>query len=805
MRSLFFLILFAAVFAGCSNHLASKQSPVEEKVFMQRGLFGEPSIRVESASDPDWALFEQQGYVEAVDRFFQMDILRRSARGTLAELLGEKVVSEDQARWNVGLPQAILKSEEKLRQHFPDEYRVLEAFSTGVNRFIAKIAELDRSLLYRYQKVTNDVNYLPSVWTPGDSIAIGSALAFLLSNQLEEKAILGMLNDVLWKLEESKTVSDFLDLRPFENEFILQPALPASVSIQPQENRGSDHQKSPYHFRCRELGFPFHGCRGKYGIGSNNWVVSRPYTDQNAVIVANDPHLPLTFPTVLYEIALDSKSAGGRYRVRGVNLPGAPGVLIGHNDNIAWALTNSMADIDDLYVENFDVTGSSVFFRNQKVVVRKDKHLLKVRAGSNVFEKEIVVRWVPHHGPIVSDFFLKQTIPNVGISYRWNGHEGTTEVAALLGVNRAGDYPTFKAALQFFEAGPQNVLYGDRQGNIGYYSHGLFPMRQNISLDVPPFIPQPGQASTSAADHEWTGYRTNIPELYNPASGRIVSANNDPYGMTAYKHDYRDYFGFEFSSTRARRIVELLDSKKGKLNVDEMRSIQFDHRDGLAVRFVAMLREALPLKLSEKGLVLAQALVRWNLEAGRNQVEPVYFYTWVYALNAEWFKDLIGNPEYPELFKDFVETSAAIHTLYNKLHELLKASPQTAKEIMARALDKAAVQLTDKNMWDQRWGQLHRLAFLNPFKGLLPHEEWVPLERDGSWDTVDSAGFTGAQPDGSLPEDLPSSWGPGCRLIMVLKENEPIVAFNVLPGDSFTELFRWRDGKHRPLVRFIAP
>jgi penicillin G amidase len=795
----------ALLIAGCGG----ARAPLK----IERGEYNQAAITVFNANgqNADWVLAEEQGYIQATDRFLQMDLTRRSGRGRAAELLGEKALTQDKEVHATGLPEAIERGEARLRAEHAEAHAMLVAYAKGVNRFIAE--GKDAALLKTYGELTHDPKYQPRPWEPADSVAVGMSVAFYLSSYLQEKIALGAIGSLYLAGKDPfgwLKFTGFFDLRPLENVFILEADGRARGETVTAHGAAAKPGAPPAlpGGGCLPRPFPFPECARRSGFGSNNWVVGPSLTGGKSSLLANDPHLPLTYPVSFYEIALDSKTGGGTIRARGLSLPGAPGVLIGHNDDIAWGFTNLTGDSDDVYIELLDDSGTSTDFKGGTVALEKKTVVLGVRQeDGSVRDESLDVRWVPHHGPLITDHLtgLQEKLApveahykrKVGLSYKWVGHRGGVELSAVLGLNRAKDFDEFRAALKNFEAGAQNVVYADRKGNIGYYGHALFPVRKYVSKLLPPFVPVPGDGK-----YEWEPeFRHELPELYNPSKGRIVTANNDPFGHSAkpYLSDYEDYFGWSFDvGSRAARLTELIDGTAGtagKVTADDMRRFQFDHKDRGAARFIGLLKKnEAELELSDEAKRLKDRLFSWDGDASRHSFGATAAYRWIETLLPEYFRGLDkSNPERGELMAAHIaKTELGLKTAYHRLDE----GKKRAVEILSASLDSAAKSMAASGEWGKRWGEVHQLQFVNRFPSLLPTFSF-PSERDGSWTTVDVAG---------------PGFGPNFRLVLEIpKEGGPIRGWNVMAGGNYgptdkdgwrREMSLWLEGGSHELVPF---
>ncbi|MBI1862062.1 MAG: penicillin acylase family protein [Deltaproteobacteria bacterium] len=817
-----FLLLFISVvyFAGCSQ---------KAMVRVKRNEFNLPTIEVVAAKDAreaDYHVFFQQGYEQATDRMIQMDVLRRLPTGRLAELLGPPAMEKDALNYGVGFPYAVDRSFEAI-QKYPEVVAALNAYADGVNSFIDQIAVRKPDVLRIYRDLARNADYRPEHWVARDSVAMAKAMTFFLSSSLEEKlhfGLFGVLNFGIDFATLPVRMGEYFDTRPIEKTFIVgdrggqsdvarrTPAAASKVS--------SDAFAVLKHMPkgCLNLGFPWPDCAKPGPMGSNNWVVSARYAGTGANLLANDPHLPLTFPTMFYENALNSKLAGGTVSVAGLHVPGGPGIMIGHNGAMGWGFTNLAADVDDVYFEELSADGKSAKFGNTWVPLEVETIEIGVRLGTGVVERRpINIRWVvhtyagdqayrSHRRPIFSDHHpqLKDALYQIeqfsdmkyAMSYRWVGFEPTVEVAAVFNMNRAQTMEEMRSAIQLFSVGTQNIVYADRKGNIGYMAHGLFPKRRYLSKDYPPFVPVVGHT-----EWDWDGYQEEVPESINPEKGYVVSANNDPWGYSGDDRNYEHYLGYGFSTgIRAARIEGLIQQRRGKLDVEAMKTIQFDHHDLLAVRFIEQLSK-LDLKLGEKEGAYLSLLKSWNGDSNRRRHEPLIWNRLIQALLRRHFgeKFRAGSEKLFNL-DQFIQSSEALKTMYHKINDGLEGRAtglalNKIKALWTTAFSDVSKCADEENLEGKTWGEVSHMAFTSPLADIFPSFAAFPIERDGTFDTVDVAW---------------GAYGPNFRLILRLSE-DGIKGENVLPGGNYSptdttrlyrELLMWRDGKYRPLVSY---
>ncbi len=433
-----------------------------------------------------------QGYVTAQDRLWQMDVLRRFGAGELAEMFGPQAVTADEESRRMRM-RAIAEAETAgLR---PQDRAVLVEYARGVNYFI-NTHQGDYSLEFSLPGHAYD----PRPWAVTDSLLVGLVM--------------------------------FRDLTDSRKSEIDKGAFLAT-SVDPLKARTLFPAKQG----------------GSVSPGSNAWAVSGAHTADGKPMVANDPHLSYGIPATWHLIHL--KAPG--LNVTGAALPGVPCVIAGHNEQIAWGVTNTEVDATDLYLENLNERTGQYVFQNGVEQAQLDREVIGVRGGKPV---ELSI-WVTRHGPVL--------IERGGRSFtmRWTAAGGFA--MPFFDVDRAKNWGEFRAALRDFWGPGQNFVYADRAGNIGYQMTGKIPIRQGFDSDVP--------LDGTSGKAEWAGFIPfeQMPSIYNPSSGVIATANQSPFPADyAYQVD-----GAFADSYRIRQIRALLGAKQ-KLNVNDMLAVQKD-------------------------------------------------------------------------------------------------------------------------------------------------------------------------------------------------------------------------------------
>jgi len=432
-----------------------------------------------------------QGFATAQDRMWQMDGLRRLAAGELAEVVGPAALDSDRDSRRLRLSRIAEASERAMPAA---DRAVLAAFARGVNYFL----ETHRGSLPLEFTL---LNYEPRPWRVRDSILAGLQMYKTLTNSWRDEMI-----KLHARLRGDAAKVDYL--------------FPPRSGFDPQP-------------------------------GSNAWALSGSRTASGKPILANDPHLDFAIPSTWYLVHLQAPGLN----VSGASLPGVPGVIVGHNDRIAWGVTNLQFDVQDLVREQFDPQNARYVFKGQTFSAGVERELIPVKGEK---PSEFAV-FVTRHGPVVA------IEDNQYYALQWTAADASSFTFPFLDLNRAKNWTEFTTAIARFPGPGQNFVYADVDGNIGYHATGHLPIRKNCKGDVP--------ADGASGECEWQGYIPfdQLPNAFNPASGAVVTANQNPFPD---QYDYTVSGNFA-APYRARRIRELLDASP-RWNPAEMLNIQKD-------------------------------------------------------------------------------------------------------------------------------------------------------------------------------------------------------------------------------------
>ncbi|MFN2290245.1 MAG: penicillin acylase family protein [Anaerolineae bacterium] len=561
-------------------HLPGLKAEVE----VIRDRWGVPHIYAASEED----LFFAMGYVHAQDRMWQMEFQRRLAAGRLSEVIGEATLEFDRIFRILGLYRA---AEADLAALEPDSRRTLNAYSTGVNAYLAAHPG-------RWSVEFSLLGFAPEPWKPADSLSWMKVMAWNMGCNWASELIRAHLAAQLGP----ELAVDLEPAYPDDNPTVVQGSgLPEGADTPPNGWGSADLRQALEEVldlfgpAPNPPAAPASPGMTQARGNSNQWVVSGDRTASGQPLLSNDTHLLLGLPAAWYQVHL----SGGGYDVTGVSLPGLPGFAVGHNEHCAWGITIAWQDAQDLYVERFHPDDPGLYeYEGEWLEAKVYREEIQVKGRAEPEIEEVVVT---HHGPIIS----RLAGEDVSVALRWTALEPSDTMSGILRLSKAQTWDEFRAAVGYLSAPPLNFVYADREGNIGFVQAGRVPIRtQGYGL-----VPVPGWNG----DHEWQGYLPldELPQAYNPESGWLATANNLVVDQ-AYPH----YLSADLENpARCRRIVDLITAQKG-LTADDFIRFQLDTYSRQSQRFARHLLTIQPQSAAEARAL--EHLRGWDghLEAG---------------------------------------------------------------------------------------------------------------------------------------------------------------------------------------------
>ncbi|MGZ8853332.1 MAG: penicillin acylase family protein, partial [Thermoanaerobaculia bacterium] len=542
-----------------------------------------------------------------------MDTTRRIAGGTLGELLGTPALSNDAQLRTFGLKRA---AEATLPTLSAEARTLLDSYALGVNTYISS-----HPLPAEYGLL--ETTTVPP-WAAVDSIAVGKLIAFGLSFDLDVDATVALITyqTVGKAVGFDGSVffaNDTWRLQPFSKAATIPDATGAGgtepLGAESSLTLNTDWLKpeaiemaKQYLEQIRDVPSLAAAIDPDKHAGSNEWAIAPRNSTTGNALIANDPHLSLTSPSTFYPISL---RVPGRLNVAGMGFPGAPFVIQGQNERIAWGSTVHPMDVTDIYQEQFvpeatSPSGLASLYNGTKENVLVIPQVFRANNVGNGVKDDLsvvtagvppVTLIVPRHGPVIQ----APSASGVALSIQYTGLYPTHELEAFLLIDQARNVDDFRNALQFFDVCSQNFVYGDVDGNIAYFTSAEMPLREDLQAGkvtgVPPYFIRNGQGGNEwipvknpqpnqALPYEILPY-AEMPQVLNPSNGWFVNGNNDPTGQSLDNNPLNTlrpgggilYLNPSYDGFRAGRITQLVRQKLaggGKISPDDMKSIQAD-------------------------------------------------------------------------------------------------------------------------------------------------------------------------------------------------------------------------------------
>ncbi len=768
-----------------------------------RDSMGIPHIYADNVDD----LFLAQGYVHAQDRFFQMDFWRKISYGELSSMFGDTQIDTDTFIRTMGWGRL---AEAQYAQESDENKAVLDAYAAGVNAYLATQSPADLSFEYSILELTNR-DYTPEPWTGAQSLAWGKVMAWDLGGNMDaeiERAL------ALASLPPDRVAQIFPPYPGERNPYIVanedaaKMGTPVDLNLSFNSTVALSSTKAAIDALNRVT-----GGGEESGIGSNSWAVSGDLTPTGSPFLMNDPHLSSQMPSIWYQVGLHCRTVNETcpYDVVGFSFAGVPGVVIGHNADIAWGFTNVGPDVQDLYIEKINPQNPNQYEVNGEWVDMDIRTETIDVAGADPVE--VTVRST-RHGPIISGIYEPLAnfdtagidLPDeYAVALRWTGLDVVPSVVGpILGFDRAHNFEEFQEAGLLFAAPSQNLLYADTAGNIGYQMPGNIPIRAKGDGT----LPVPGWTD----EYEWTGFipYDELPAVLNPESGYIVTANNAvideayPYLIT------KDWdYGY-----RARRIVDLVTSNPG-IDLADQATIQFDGFDLNADRIIPYIELSL-MGVSDRQLTSIELdaiseLSNWDRQnfAGSTGA-AIWNATWRNLL-VRTFQDELPEALWPEGNSRWFEVVGNLldEPLDPWWNDVTTQGLESRDDVLAAAFSDAVTELdrrlgSDVSSWT--WGAIHEMTFINQAFGstgigiIDDRFNRGPYPASGSKGVVNAVGWT-------TTEGYQVNWLPSMRMLVDLGNLSRSRAIHTtgqsghVDNEHFDDMIPlWLEGKTAPFL-----
>ncbi len=603
-----------------------------------------------------------------------MDFTRRVVFGRLAEILGGAALPVDRVMRTVSLyrtaQQEAINPSENMRD-------LLQAYCNGINAWIEMAIDKHKLPLEFVL-----LGYTPEPWQMADSFGWGKMMSWTLATNWQSELYRRML---LERIGPEKLADLEIDI-----DRAWSVILDLGQAMSTGKTAASMHR--------------FTGPNVGEGVGSNSWVLQGKKTTTGKPLLANDMHLELTTPSIWFENHL----VGGELDVTGVSLPGVPMVIVGHNRQLTWGMTDSCADAQDLYEEHLRQNpdgGWEYEFKGEWLQAAVRREEIHVKNGETAFEEVVTTR----HGPVINTLF-SDVFPDLPpLALRWTALEPENSFQAIYNMNVARNCMEFHEALRDFDNPSQSIVYADIHGDIGYTMNGRIPIRVNGDGTVP----APGWTGS----HEWQGYipLDELPHLVNPPCGYVATGNNQ-----IQRPDYPHFLGKDYLvSERIGRIVELIDARE-KHDIPYIQAMQYDQ---VAISARLMARALGSLKVQEPDLqVIVDAMQAWDGRVDKDNPLASIFETTIRLAAGMVIEHHMGDLGLRARGKGpfFGQWNDHLWEWFVNLLEIPDSpwfdlgNGETRDDVLLLSLHQAVASLNKElgpKMTQWKWGSLHQLTF----------------------------------------------------------------------------------------------
>lgn len=734
---------------------------ISNTVEIIRDQYGIPHINAATVRDAYFGL----GYVHAQDRLWQMELNRRNGKGELSEVFGVSTLANDRLMRSLGLQKI---AQENLMKLDKNALIALEAYAKGVNGYIQNATVLQAEFYLH--------GIRPAEWKPEDSLVWLKTMGWNLAGNWWEELLRLRLSNLL----TPQQVSDLFPPYPGEPDVEL-PDIKSLYGNMDQQ--------------AKALMGSLPGGRNQ-SLGSNSWAVAGGKTLSGKPLLANDPHLKLTAPSVWYFAHLHAPGLN----VIGASLPGVPGILLGRNDQVAWSFTNTGTDTQDLYIEKVSPQDASRYQTpNGEAKFTTREEIIKIKGSS---DEHWTVK-TSRHGPVISDGVeevRELTATGKVLALSWAGLEPADRTLQfMLKAATAQNGAELRTAAKDYQSQQQNIVYADNAGTIGLIAAGRVPMRRKDN-SLMGLLPSPGWDER----YDWVGFIPfeELPRQEGPGITQIVNANQKitppgyPYWITAgWQPPYR-----------AERIAQLLDTSTVAHSVPSFAAIQMDVKNPVAEQLLPYLLRTEPSTPQEKSILAM--LRQWNAEMAMDRAEPLVFAEWLRQLSSVLSKEPLG-----ELYEEVGDYNPVF------LNRVLSGqggqsrwcgdAPQACADAVKRAFSNAVEALSerygdDTQQW--RWGRAHSVVSRHASLAeapLLSRIFNLSVASPGGFDTVNVSGYFFDAGSGSYVVEA----GPSFRAVYDLAQpdDSQFVLSTGESGNVFSFHYRdmlkpWVTGYYIPMV-----
>ncbi len=812
---------------------------LEGAVEVLRDESGVPHVYADSMHD----LMLAQGYVHAQERFFEMDVRRHATAGRLAELFGEQAVESDRAVRTMGWRRV---AEQEIALVAPETRRALEAYADGVNAYIEPRGTDRLGAQYTLLRL-DGLDYTPEPWEPVDSLAWLKAMAWDLRSNLDSEVDRALTRD---RVGPERT-RDLFPPYPYDErrpivtggavvDGVYEPDATSGGTRLPKRPGWAAGAAGSLEATGRVLDAAPNLLGDGDGLGSNAWAVSGEHTASGQPLLANDPHLGVSLPGVWMQVGLHCRELTDDcgMDVSGFSFSGFPGVIIGHNDRIAWGLTNLAPDVADLFVER--VQGDRWLYDGELLPLTTRRERIEVRGGEDV---RIEVRQT-RHGPLLSDADAAlgdiaaaradsvQKDPLTGerepagepgdseqaeeaegerdaeqaeyaVALSWTALRPGRTADAVLALDQARSWREFRAAVRDFEVPAQNLVYADVDGHVGYQAPGRVPIRKSGN---------DGRAPVAGwlPENDWTGEVVpyeGLPHVLDPEDGLVVTANQAVIGED-YPYFLTDDWDYGYRAERIRGRLEERVEAGDPLTVEDMTSLQLDDRNPMAPVLVPRLLEVdLPSGYYSEGQAL---LEDWDFTQPADSAAAAYYNAvWDNVLELTFHDELSaatwprGGDRWFEVVTRLLEDPDSAWwddqdtvTETEDLDAVLEQALLDARDEMTRALA--------RNVDDWEWGRLHELELEGVAIGQSDSNLATGLVNRGPWRLPGGSSIVNATGWDAV-EGYEVLTAPSMRMVVDLDDldasrwiNQSGVSGHPFSGNYTDQTDLWAEGRTLP-------
>lgn len=704
-----------------------------------------------------------QGYLTAKDRLWQMEFQTHAAAGRLTEIVGrgpeDAVLKMDIENRKKGIPFAAEKALKMMTEN-PETATIIKAYTEGVNHWIRQLDKADLPLEYKL------LNYKPEPWSPYKSALLLKYMANILTTTSDD-----IENTNARKIWGEEMFNLLYPDAPFPQAPIIPAGTPFDFKNElfaPEPVKKSIKKTRPipkpeasavlYGYEEMEESDP--------GIGSNNWAVAGTKTASGTPILCNDPHLGFSLPSIWYEIQISCPEVNAY----GASLPGAPGVISGFNDSIAWGVTNSERDVFDLYKISYkDASKKEYRYGNDWHKTEKKVEAYKIKGGEMVYDTILYTL----HGPIV------YSTSEGDLALKWTAHAPSNEALTFLRLNKARNYRDYAEALSFYQCPGQNFVFAARNGDIAIWQQGKFPNKYRNQ----------GKFVLDGADttQTWKGYipTEHNPHILNPPQGYVGSANQRP---TDASYPYW-YGGYRNESFRNRRLFQRLDSLS-KITIEDMKNLQLDNYGIYAADILPVLiADTDSMEMSSPQKEMLEILKKWDYFYHASATGASAFEIWWYYIQSGIWKDEFKANTIPLLYPNRAASLVLLRdsATFKFYDDIQTPEKENRRAIVRKAFLAAADSFSRISPTNRNWAAL---------KGtFIPHLTRI-IKPFGKYD-IPVGGNNG------VLNAVGKKWGPSWRMVVSL--GKTIEAYTIFPGgesgnpgspayDDFIPL--WVEGKY---------